>query len=371
MMLVPAISFPSCFGMLPWRKETAGGPAIGLPLSSHPADPGRIASIDTIKAIAVFAVICIHCMPFHGRLHTLNGVINQLCRFSVPFFFLASGYLFARHLKRSRDPGRFRKQLARLVILYVSWCMFYLLIPSPRLVADHGLLKGIYLSASALVSGGDFKLLFEGTSYHLWFFASLISAFLILYPFRDPQRWAVLMLAAASLYVFGLLAGSYSSTWLGLKMSFNTRNGPFFSTLFVSIGYMVGSTDYRIPARAACALTLAGVAVHMTEVFLLQSVFGIPLARHEFLLGTVLTGCGLMLLATANPDLGRGSLLARCGKYALGIYGMHVVAVTALRRSVDLHNLAWHPVLPVFAFLITLSLVLIAARLPVIKHLVT
>lgn len=339
----------------------------------HRENPGRIASIDTIKTVSVFAVICVHSMPFRGYMNTLNGVIDQLCRFAVPFFFTAAGYLFALNTRNQQSPAWFKKYLGRLAALYVAWCVIYLLVPSLRLVAAHGLLKGTYLSACARLSqkSGLLHLLSTGTERHLWFFASLLSAIPVLYLFRKPERQALLIAVAAALYVVGLLAGSYSVTPLGLQIGFDTRNGPFFSTLFVTLGFLMGSRNPSPPAAGtACAIVLAGLAVHMSEALALQKVFGVPLARHDFLIGSVLTASGLMLLAIAKPGLGNGSLIARCGNYTLGIYVLHYMADIGLRRAVSLNTPAWHLAHPAIVFLLTLAAVLAAARIPVVKRLV-
>lgn len=366
MIAPPAISGQAA--PLPSRPEESTA------FSGVKSGPGmRFASIDTIKAIAIFAVICVHSMPFRGYNNTLHGVVDQLCRFAVPFFFMAAGFLIALKIKNSEAPDPFRKYIVRIAALYIAWCIVYLLIPSPRLVSAHGLLQGIYLSACARLSerGDLLVLLGSGTERHLWFFPSLISAIIIVYLFRKPKRRTALLFIAVPLYAAALAAGSYSATPMGIRMDFISRNGPFFSTIYVSLGYLIGSREHRISASAAVAVMLLGIGIHMAEALAMLKFYSTPLARHDFLAGTVLTASGLIMLASAKPGFGKGSFLSMCGKYTLGIYALHYAVDTGLRRlAAPQSGLLWHIAHPVGVFLISLFLVLIAARLPFVKRLV-
>lgn len=302
----------------------------------------------------------------YGKHEALYYITDQLCRFSVPFFFTSAGYLLALRMKKNPGAGPFEKYLGRLLLLCIAWNTFYLLIPSPMLISRHGILEGAWLSVCARAAdiGGLLRLWSEGTAEHLWFFSAIISAFVFLYAFRKPERRAMLISMSAALYVIGLLGGSYSATPLGVRLEYDTRNGPFFSTLFVVIGFLFGAGGFKASTRAAVSLIIAGIGIQAAEVTGLKILFGVPMDRHDFLIGTVLTGTGLILLAIGNPGLGRGSLLAKCGKYTLGIYALHWAVDKAYLRLFTVQSLAWHLAHPVTVFLVSLSLALIVSRIP-------
>ncbi|WP_430871731.1 acyltransferase family protein, partial [Escherichia coli] len=50
-------------------------------------------AIDFIKFFAILAVVIIHTFPSNDQLGYF--VLDNLSRFAVPFFFVASGYLFS------------------------------------------------------------------------------------------------------------------------------------------------------------------------------------------------------------------------------------------------------------------------------------
>src|SRR5437773_2583063 len=96
----------------------------------------RISSIDTIKSIAVLAVIFLHTGPFgdpqyaHSPYRLLALIINQSARFAVPFFFIASGYFFAKSLQKGIPPSELLlKYCRRLFAVFLLWSIIYAVVP--------------------------------------------------------------------------------------------------------------------------------------------------------------------------------------------------------------------------------------------------
>lgn len=90
----------------------------------------RLEQIDILRAIAITAVIIIHSIsiniiPFLAFQPQLNILIaiDQLMRFSVPFFFAISGYLLAAKYLNSKleFASFFKKRAFRLIPPYLLW----------------------------------------------------------------------------------------------------------------------------------------------------------------------------------------------------------------------------------------------------------
>ena len=64
-------------------------------------------SINVLKCLAIFAVICIHCKLFN--LGAKGGIVVALCRFAVPFFFMVSGY-FSFFDNRSKALEKYKDE---------------------------------------------------------------------------------------------------------------------------------------------------------------------------------------------------------------------------------------------------------------------
>lgn len=71
---------------------------------------------------------------------------------------------------------------------------------------------------------------------------------------------------AIGLYLYGEFAGS-SAVVTGMSAPIYTRNGPFFSTLFVVVGYLIRERRILWQARSALLLAMMGMAFHFIEAY--------------------------------------------------------------------------------------------------------
>ena len=76
--------------------------------------------LDIFKYIAACLVVILHVVEIEDIFAT--GVVYICTRFAVPFFFIASGYLFYRGLASSNVPSNYlKKYLKKLIILFIFW----------------------------------------------------------------------------------------------------------------------------------------------------------------------------------------------------------------------------------------------------------
>ena len=332
----------------------------------------RIASIDLFRVYAVFAVICIHSRPFYGVSDALEALVNQATRFAVPFFFIASGYFFARKLLAGVPPGElFAKYARRLGTIFLAWSLVYALYPREFLKAlilrrgdagIHVLLSNITENFK-WVADHPIAFLFQGTAEHLWFIVSLGLGIAILAALARLRLERAIFYVAVPLYLVGLLGGSYSPTPLGLRLPFNPLNGPFQSALFVAIGWRLAQRRSKPPLGFGIGCVLIGYLLHLAEASFLFRAYGSPLTSHYQLIGTIPFGLGVMLIALARPDLGEAQKLPAWGKYTLGIYASHVLVLDMIRPLMFvLPLIVWSAVCPVLAYVVSLLMSLGLSR---------
>ena len=183
----------------------------------------------------------------------------------------------------------------------------------------------------------------------------------------NRQRW--LLPVAAALYVWGLLAGSYAATPVGVAVNYKAYVGPFVSTLFFVIGAEMAWMQRRMSLNAALFLVGAGFVLHMLEAYMLWSCYGAPWASHDFLLGTVMFGMGVVALALAIPSMGEGTVLARFGPYMLGVYVVHALFVELSGRF-NVHHVLWEAGRPVAVFVASLLFTILLAQSKTLKRVV-
>src|SRR5262245_7522755 len=92
----------------------------------------RIPSVDAFRVLAILAIVCGHCRTFADLGPAwLHPSFMNVCRFAVPFFFIAAGYFFGRKL-RAEGPtsGVLAAFVARLGCLAAVWGVFYYCVPN-------------------------------------------------------------------------------------------------------------------------------------------------------------------------------------------------------------------------------------------------
>lgn len=343
----------------------------------------RITSVDTLRTVAIFVVVCIHVVnitPF-GNL-PMDFWFNQLNRCAVPFFFVASSYFFTKTLLAGANAtDLYIRYLTRLTTVFIVWSIIYAFMYLPNKIRTYGILNGL----TQLINGkiawaidNPMTFLLQGFAIHLWFITSLILALTILYGLILLNKPNKIFYIAIPLYVFGLLAGTYSMTPMGIAFEFNTRNGPFLSTLCIGMGWWLAQRDFKPTIQLALAIILVSFLLQVTEYLLLSNSYSLPTDfsqatpnQGKYLIGTAFFGAGFMLLALAIPQLGKNTPLPEWGKFTLGIYVAHLFVLNyAGKLTTNLPNIMQQLVTAVVVYFTTLAIVAILARIKYIRPIV-
>lgn len=297
----------------------------------------RLASIESTRVLAILAVMVIHISPFANPFDptvwadpvsvVIGGFLNQVTRFAVPFFFLCAGFFLQPRLQAGDALGVAWRYSRPLLLLWAGWSLIYILAPfNPPMVFEVGYQAAMQPQWQMLLSD-LLNQWWVGGMVHLWFLPALVLAVLIqalCYHLQRPH-WA--LFAGGVLFLLALLGGSYAKPLLGEEWKLLTRNGPFFSLLFVALGCHLRHCEWRLKSTTALLLMLSGMALYALEAILLWQLDGVPLNRHDFLLGSVPWALGLFLWLLANPDWGRDSWLERQAPKVLGLYCLHMLLV--------------------------------------------
>ncbi|MDR0851305.1 MAG: acyltransferase family protein [Clostridiales Family XIII bacterium] len=196
--------------------------------------------IDVFRVIAALFVVAIHTSPLLSVNETADFVLTRaICRVAVPFFFMISG--FALFQERPADGKQVRRFVLNTLKLYVISIIIYI-----PLNWYTGLFRERPLAAVLLKD-----VIFDGTVYHLWYFPAAIIGAAIVYLLYRKAGFKATFAITILLYVIGLLGDSYYGFAVQsdilrtvLDYGFNafdyTRNGIFFTPLFLLLGGMVG-----------------------------------------------------------------------------------------------------------------------------------
>jgi surface polysaccharide O-acyltransferase-like enzyme len=293
----------------------------------------KIASLELGRIVAIITILLMHCqVAMHYA--EINGepwlgfIINQIGRFAVPLFFIIAGYFIADKLQRA--PSATLKAYARpLVRIWLIWSLISLLMPFNFGEAfQQGYLHERLPYWDTLLAQ-PLNSLFEGGLVHLWFIPGLVCALAILAACLHFGLDKAILPLALTLYIYGVLAGSYQQV-SGLEAPIFTRNGPFFSTLLVASGYLIRQRQIQLAFAPALLLALLGMAGHFGEAALLKSYYQVPFPVHDFVFSTVVWGIGVFLMLMARPNWGQHPQLIDTAQMVLPFYILHLLVAIVM-----------------------------------------
>lgn len=223
-------------------------------------EPGACNALDLAKLLFAFIVVGIHQTPVAGDARIYSWL--WMGRLAVPFFFVASAFLF---FLRNPGPAELRKYVVRMLKLYGFW--FVVMLPYT-----------IYLRCdsyeSVLWNAGHLLHLFvtDSTFGGSWFLAAmLISIPLVYYSERLIGLWGTLglsLVAELFLQVYGWKSFLPHETvvWLTkINDAFPGVHTSFLAAMiYVSAGLLLArywNRVARIPRRVAWGIALGAVAL--------------------------------------------------------------------------------------------------------------
>jgi surface polysaccharide O-acyltransferase-like enzyme len=285
-------------------------------------------AIDFIKFFAIVAVVVIHTFPSDDKIGFF--LLDNLSRFAVPFFFVASGYLFGLKVKNNPQPGRyFKRYVIKILKIYVSWLLFYIGYDIIRTGLSGGNVKHELTKYFAELTPLNLFYYGHGTSgYQLWFVISLAWSMSVVYLFLRLRKITLLLILSLCLNIAGLFGQSYSM-FAELSVT-STRDALFIGLFYTTLGCWFA---YRLPLiqtwnfEKKIYLSLIGF------FFILQAAEGyfltkVLLAKQgEYFLSTIVLTFILFLFIVNNPELGKGVWITKIGGNALGIYAVHVLLI--------------------------------------------
>jgi peptidoglycan/LPS O-acetylase OafA/YrhL len=286
--------------------------------------PERLEGLDTLKGLAIAAVVAIHAAPVEAREYLVHG-INGPARLAVPLFFAISGFLLGRRWPSRDKLASYFWKFLRLHLLYGA---FYFALEPLRF--------GVYrtLTVKWVVMH------FAAYSYPGQFFLFVLPQIYFLFAFVVPERArsstpllaASLALAAATVtwiasafdaafeggLLFGKLAGSaeaLATLWL------------FPFVLGIVLGRRVGvrapSSSGLAASLAVAVLAAALAAFDLPETVDPSYVLLFAYARWSILIASTLLALTLPWIA------GRAGFapLSALGRESFGIFVLNPLVI--------------------------------------------
>ena len=349
----------------------------------------RYVMIDTFKCIACYAVICLHALPFEPVVlynqpigKHLLFFIDTVSRFAVPFFFMASGFMYIKKTMNSSNAhDYFRNYAVNLALLYFGWCIFYAVYTfgidcldvfansvtlSLQSFSVNDYKNAIKLLYQVFYSGGYVEF------FHLWFLIALLWSIIILHFCFQHNKLSVLLAISLLLYIFGLFGDSYRGLY---SLPFRTRTAIFFGLFYCTLGGFIAFHEERVNAfiakwgamRIGFAIILFG-SLQLVERFILIQQFHGTLNDNFFIMTLPFVVCLFFFSLGAPPRALNEQWITSIADKVVGIYLIHPIVMEELAlvgqmMGIDgksfIYQAMFVPLVFLFSFLIYKYIILI------------
>jgi surface polysaccharide O-acyltransferase-like enzyme len=306
------------------------------------------------RVLGFSAVVLIHTADL-GETDAFGtgSFIVAMCRFAVPFFFIATGYFLPRGFVATTTG-----MAKRLLPPFLAWALFYcwLFNGFSRLGTPIGLVRFLYTGMPG---------------YHLWFLPAMAMAVLIFSAARTRLGWPALFILAALFYLVGMAFGPWHAM-LDLP-GFGGRNGPFFALMFVTLGaWWKARGTTPVPPILAAALVVTAIGALLAENWILFRMGSVAtIAGPDFGVTTILYGAAVFLFALNCRVGGLGQWLARAGPATLGMYLIHILMLMLAQRTIAPDSLGSRLTLAAITVLASALVTFAMMKVPILRRTVS
>lgn len=336
-------------------------------------------AIDVAKFISAFLVVCIHTGPLLDINKDANFVLVQIiARLAVPFFFVASGFLFFRKIDITREWNDYenlkalRHYIGRLLKIYIIWTILYL--PFTYMVMRNG--DG-FTTESILRYVRDF--FFNGSFYHLWFLPALMFAVPFVYLLIHKLSLKKAIYVGIVLYIVGMSINLYpqlldkvpylNTIIKGYLAIFSTaRNGFFFGTVFVALGAFFAKRALYLKNYQVALGFLISLVLLFVECFLLRANGFMKDLSSMYI--TLLPCLFFMFLLLLRIHLKESRTYKTMRILSLLIYVSHLVFVNCIIWGLPaMNSLLVYLLAMVCSLIFSCIVIIISRKLTIFKHL--
>lgn len=341
-----------------------------------PARPQNIDWISNLRVIALYAVIILHCSSIpliaYGKIPMTDwwqaDFFNAIVRFAVPVFVMITGALL---LHREYEPWSFlKKRLSRVVIPFLFWSLVYVWYSWYNEEITFG--NDVWANIRQVL-----HLLKYGSSYHMWYVYMLIGLY-----FFMPVLSKFVRHASEKEIIYFLVI------WLAVMLitqPYLSRFNPvvdmhYFAGFagYLVLGHWLAFKEFKTKHLRLWLLLLA-IACILIIAFGSRLLLGYPKYPGTMLYEpvnpvVVLLSSSLFLLARlttvkTSPAFNRVRNFA--DKYTYGLYLAHPLILYFLDDPFGISYQFAAPVISIpvtalIAFIISLALVWLINKIPVI-----
>lgn len=273
----------------------------------------RSLSIDILKIVLAFFVVCLHLHILRDNYPSLSYVlVNGLFRMGVPVFLIISGYFFFY----INDPVKLKKWSFRIFLLYAIWSLIYI----PLWKEDEGYIMNILFGY-----------------HHLWYLIGTLCAGLLLYVLKDISAEKLFLILTACFccgYLIQYLGNTHyfeGETDVIFNLFPTYRNFLFVCFPFLGIGFLIKKLGIDVKLKPSLAVVLLSAGAVIGEAFLSEKVLHLQKKESIDLLFSLLIACPLVFLYCKNITAKTDSRIL--ASISTAIYLIHPLVIEWVYKS--------------------------------------
>lgn len=300
--------------------------------SEMPANQKRInKSLNVLKCLAVFGVICIHCSVY--KIGFKGTVIDSLFRFAVPVFFLTSGF-YSYFDNNEKAVRKYKTRIEKLLVLFLISNVIYFIFDC-YVTGNYNILAKLIEMFS--ISNCYKYLIFNvsPTYAHLWFIQALIYCYIIFLIMSRLNIPHDKLYSYIPLLLLGAIFIGEISCLMGFKFSYYFyRNFLFMGLPFFTMGYLIHDKKDKFT-------NISDRTIYITIILscCLTVLEALTVSKSEIYIGTIFLSVMLIVWCIKHPDRDIKIIGWIGGNLYLLIYVIHLMIIKYINITfIHLHG---------------------------------
>lgn len=289
----------------------------------------RYTRIDVCRLLCAFLVVMIHCVEVFEGHEIAHMIVNCFAQQAVPFFFIASGFFFAKKFDASEEKIKvIRSFVLHNLLLYMAWMVVEL----PELIRHYHIQypnSSVFSHALHIFR----RVVFVGWDVY-WYLLVLAEAALVtgLLLYWKKEKW-LYFLAGTGLLVGFAFNANIKMQPFGLMndvlfLLFSWNNNIVMEGLpYMAIGVWFAHHERNIKISERYPIVgYIAVSAASVSLFWINQIYGINWVRFVHLTAIQAT---LLFLIALYPSkyAGAGKWISNCRDLSSCIYFVHNIAI--------------------------------------------
>ncbi len=286
------------------------------------------------KGIGCFGVVF-----FHTRfpLFTLDGILQTMFRFTIPLFFMVSGY-FCYGEDRGLVEKKLPAKIKRIFWINLGGCFYYLLmqLAIAALGDSHGSMEDVIERVHMMFNKETMInwLVFNQDPFvHImWFTSALLYCYFLFWVINHFNLYRLFYGLIPVLLVIHLVVGNVVALFGMETPKVYYRNFWLFGLPFFMLGNWLhkhqNSVQEKLSVEKCQQMFFIGLVLGVGEWFLI--------GRHEIYIGSILVVMSAFTLSLHQPEKKENSFITKIGsEYSLFIYIVHYSLMLVMERFAE------------------------------------